>query len=213
MSTEVWDAYHRWYYDAGVWCSTTFLGIPSLKSVSDMWNYQEIIVERKPSLVIEFGTSYGGSALVFSTILQAVSPGARLLTVDAAPQMVAPAVSANPHIECLASETTHPRVAERIAELRRERPGRVFAILDSDHQAHHVLGEMRLLRPLLTAGDYLVVEDSNINGHPVLPGWGPGPMEAVDAYEREHPGDYDHDVQRERKFGLTFAPRGFLVRR
>ena len=27
MSTEVWNAYHRWYYDTGVWTRTTFLGI------------------------------------------------------------------------------------------------------------------------------------------------------------------------------------------
>ena len=48
---------------------------------------------------------------------------------------------------------------------------------------NHVLAEMKLLRPLLSAGDYLIVEDSILNGHPVLPGWGPGPYEAIEAYE------------------------------
>jgi hypothetical protein len=48
--------------------------------------------------------------------------------------------------------------------------------LDSDHSMDHVLAEMRLLRPLPCAGDYLVVEDSSVNGHPVLPGFGPARM-------------------------------------
>lgn len=96
--------------------------------------------------------------------------------------------------------------------MRFEYPGPVFAILDSLHTAEHVLAELKSLRPLLTAGDYLIVEDSNINGHPVMPGWGPGPYEALEAYETEFPDDYRHDRAREAKFGFTFATNGFLIR-
>ncbi|HTY35194.1 CmcI family methyltransferase, partial [Mycobacterium sp.] len=103
-------------------------------------------------------------------------------------------------------------IAEHIRRLRSEFPGKVFAILDSDHSMNHVLAEMKLLRPLLSAGDYLIVEDSNMNGHPVLPGWGPGPYEAIEAYEHEFPNDYTHDVARENKFGWTQAPNGYLIR-
>ena len=77
---------------------------------------------------------------------------------------------------------------------------------------NHVLAEMKVLRPLLSASDYLIVEDSMFNGHPVVPGYGPGPYEAIEAYEREFPNDYKHDVARENKFGWTFAPNGFLIR-
>ncbi|MET2789164.1 CmcI family methyltransferase, partial [Mycobacterium tuberculosis] len=100
----------------------------------------------------------------------------------------------------------------QIQRLKNEYPGKIFAILDSDHSMNHVLAEMKLLRPLLSAGDYLVVEDSNINGHPVLPGFGPGPYEAIEAYEDEFPNDYKHDAERENKFGWTSAPNGFLIR-
>jgi cephalosporin hydroxylase len=51
-----------------------------------------------------------------------------------------------------------------------------------------------------------------LNGHPVLPAFGPGPYEAIEAYEQEFPNDYTHDLARENKFGWTFAPNGFLIR-
>jgi cephalosporin hydroxylase len=70
-----------------------------------------------------------------------------------------------------------------------------------------------LMREILGPGDYLVVEDGNINGHPVLPGWGEGPWEALDEYFRRYPDDYLRDEARERRFGFTFAPRGYLIRK
>ena len=52
----------------------------------------------------------------------------------------------------------------------------------------------------------------NINGHPVLPQYGPGPYEAVQEYWARYPEDYVLDTARETKFGFTFAPGGFLIR-
>jgi cephalosporin hydroxylase len=71
---------------------------------------------------------------------------------------------------------------------------------------------MMNLRDVLIAGDYLVVEDSNVNGHPVKRSFGPGPYEAIQEYFRMFPQDYEHDFEREQKFGFSFAPNGFLRR-
>jgi cephalosporin hydroxylase len=206
------EPYHRWYYDTQVWNRTTFLGVPCLKSVSDMWNYQEIIFELKPSLIVEFGAYKGGSTLFFSEILKLTRSDSKVLTVDIKPDQINGRVRCSRHIEVLDCSTTDPLVGKRIHELRDENPGPAFAILDSDHRGEHVLGEMRSLRKALRKGDYLVVEDSNVNGYPVLPNWGDGPMEAILAYEKEFPHDYVHDLEREIKFGFTFAPNGFLIR-
>jgi cephalosporin hydroxylase len=54
----------------------------------------------------------------------------------------------------------------------------------------------------------MIVEDTNINGHPVRSDFGPGPMEALDAFLRES-ADFIIDRDKE-KFLVTFNPRGYL---
>jgi cephalosporin hydroxylase len=73
-----------------------------------------------------------------------------------------------------------------------------------------VLDELATYHRLVTPGSYLVVEDTNINGHPVLADFGPGPMEALDGFLPLHP-EFVVDQTRE-NFFLTFNPRGFLRR-
>jgi cephalosporin hydroxylase len=87
----------------------------------------------------------------------------------------------------------------------------VLVILDSDHTRDHVLKELQAYSSLVTSGSYLIVEDTNINGHPVLPDFGPGPMEALDTF-LEGDGAFSVDADRE-KLMLTFNPRGYLRRR
>lgn len=189
------------------------MGVPVQKSPSDMWNYQEIIHDLKPRLVIEFGTYFGGSAMFFSSILQQVNRlPSHVLSVDIDHSNVFPAVKENPNVELLTCSSTAPETESRISDLITVFGHPVFAILDSDHSKEHVLNEMLLMRKVLSSGDYLIVEDSNINGHPVLPFVGPGPFEAIQEYESRYPQDFRHDREREAKFGFSFAPNGFLIR-
>lgn len=204
--------YHKWYYDNEVWEGVRFLGVVTNKSVSDLWNYQEVLAELRPSLVVEFGTRFGGSALYFSVIGRAINPDIRVLSVDVSHAEVASVVRNDPAVMLLQQSSSDPAVAEAIRSLRDAHPGKVFFILDSDHSKPHVLAELMLLRSVIQAGDYLVVEDGNINGNPVLPGWGEGPLEALREYFELYPDDYTHDAEREKKFGFTFAPGGFLLK-
>jgi cephalosporin hydroxylase len=213
MTPSPSDLYHSWYYDSELWRKTSFLGVSCLKSVSDMWNYQEILAEIKPSLVLEMGTYYGGSTLYFAEILQLISPRSRILSVDIDLSVVDERVRRHHRVELLESDTTNPMVATRFSELRREYGGKAFCIVDSYHTKEHVLAELMLLRSVTERGDYVVVEDGNINGHPVRPDWGPGPYEALEEYLAQYPDDYTPDLEREKKFGFTFAPKGFLIRR
>jgi len=207
------EKYHIWYYTTKVWEQTSWVGVTTYKSPADMWNYQEILFDLKPSLVIEFGTAFGGSALFFASVMRQIGMRFKVLSVDTNFGRIDEKARRDADIELLTMSSTDDPVAHRIAALREDYRGSVFCILDSDHSEKHVLAEMNMLRPLLRTGDYLVVEDSNINGHPVNPLWGNGPFEAIAHYFRLHPDDYRHDSQREAKFGFTFAPNGFLIRR
>ena len=57
------EAYLRWFYDSGIWKNMTWGGVRTLKLPSDMWNYQEIIHERRIDYVIEAGTRTLGKDL------------------------------------------------------------------------------------------------------------------------------------------------------
>ena len=67
---------------------------------------------------------------------------------------------------------------------------------------------MRMFGQLVSVGDYMIVEDTNVNGHPVMPRHGPGPMEAIAEFLREND-TYEVDPDKE-KFFLTFNPQGYL---
>jgi cephalosporin hydroxylase len=88
---------------------------------------------------------------------------------------------------------------------------RAMVLLDSDHSADHVYEEMMAYSPLVQTGDYLIVEDTNINGHPAYPDFGPGPMEAVERFLSDND-EFVIDQHCER-FLMTLHPRGYLRRR
>jgi len=87
---------------------------------------------------------------------------------------------------------------------------KVLVTLDSDHAKHHVLEELRIYSKMASVGSYVVVDDTNLNGHPVNRPFGPGPAEAVEEFLAQESG-LVRDTSRE-KFGLTFSPGGFLKR-
>lgn len=215
-------AYHHWYYNMNVWRHVSFMGVYCAKNVLDLWNYQEIMWELKPGLVVEFGTYAGGTALYLAWVMRSVGlfgqgPNVEVLTFDIDHRPLHPILGfAETYgirtINCTSThETARSLINHRPPDSAWDRP--MLCILDSDHSKANVLAELEMLRDLTRPGDYVIVEDSNINGHPVLPDFGPGPWEAIEEYERLHPNDYEHDTERENKFGMTFNPRGYLRRK
>ncbi|MBI4054062.1 MAG: class I SAM-dependent methyltransferase [Candidatus Doudnabacteria bacterium] len=185
------------------WRNTRWMGIPVWKLPLDLWIYQEMIYELKPDVIVETGTNRGGSALFMAHMLDLIGKG-RILTVD---------------IEEFPNRPQHPRISyltgssiadEIISQLKSQiKPGEtVLAVLDSLHRKHHVDRELELYGELVTPGSYMILEDTYLNGYPVYPSFGPGPMEAVREFLKKHP-EFQPDASRE-KFYVTWNPRGYL---
>ena len=202
------DEFHRRWYDAHVWTRLRWFGVRIQKNPFDLFQYQEIIAEQRPDYVIECGGYLGGSTLFFAHLLDLLKHG-RVVSVDLDGRWSAEALG-HPRVTTVQGNSVAPDI---VATVRRLVPpgASCFVILDSDHTAEHVLAELRAYQEFPRVGNYLIVEDGNINGHPVLPGWGPGPYEAVQAFLREN-SRFIPDTERETKMRFTFATGGWLRR-
>jgi cephalosporin hydroxylase len=205
------EAWLRWYYDTAVWKQLFYRGVRTLKNPLDLWNYQEIIAERGIEWVLETGTRHGGSALFFADLLAARGAAGLVISVDVEHDSLQ--ISAHPKLRLLKGDSASPAILRAVAELMPKKRAPLFVILDSDHRKDHVLRELRAYVPFMQSGDYLVVEDSCVNGHPVRPEFGPGPMEAIEEFLEAHRELLLPDREREEKFGCTFAPRGYYTKK
>ena len=198
------DNFHRLYYsDDSTWRNLTYRGVTTWKCPLDLWIYQEIIHELHPDLIIETGTAYGGSALYLADLCD-LSGSGEVVTIDITDR--AGAVS-HPRLTKVIGSSADPAVRDRVVG-DKQVDRTVMVILDSDHTEGHVLAELRLWADVVTPGSYLIVEDTNINGHPVYPEFGPGPAEAVARFTQERP-DFEPDLSRH-KLLLTWNRGGYL---
>jgi cephalosporin hydroxylase len=207
---QILDRFHRHFYDSQVWTSTRWLGVPTAQNPNDAWIHQEIIARVKPDFIVEAGTWNGGSAGLWATILQQVNPTGRVITIDIKDYVSAakelPIVKEK--VDFLIGSSVDPAIVAEIT--RRVNGKKVLVILDSNHSKAHVLAEMKAYAPLVPKDSYLIVQDTNVNGHPVLPNFGPGPMEAVDEFLATND-QFRPDTDAERLM-FTMHPKGYLRR-
>ena len=204
-SKDIVDQFHSLYYCSPerTWNNTRWMGRRTMRCPLDLWVYQEILYEIKPDIVIETGTNEGGGAHFLASIMDVIGKG-KVIGVD---------------IEELDNRADHERITyiqgssisneivRKVSEMI-EPDHAVLVILDSDHNMPHVLEEMKIYSEFVTKGSYMIVEDSNINGHPIMPKWGPGPFEAIQKFLQEN-NFFEIDRSQE-KFYLSFNPNGYL---
>lgn len=196
--------FQRWLTQAADTVNLSWFGHRLLKCPLDLWIYQELLVRTRPDFVVEAGTYDGGSALYLAMLLDQIGHG-RVVTIDLEEQPNRPK---HPRIHYVSGSSVDPAV---IAQVHKAVGSlRAMVVLDSDHNAAHVYEEMVAYCSLVQPNDYLIVEDTTVNGHPVWPDFGPGPMEAVEKFLSEN----DEFVidQRCERFLMTLNPRGYLRR-
>lgn len=204
------DQYHIHYEEKRLWEGTRWLGVNIQKNPCDMVIMQELIFKIKPSLIIETGTSSGGSALFFASILELIGNG-QVISVDKNLEKVSfdyvDSLMCGKRITFLTGESIDPHI---ISSIEKYIDGPVIVFLDSWHSEEYVAKELEIYSKFVTVDSYIVVEDTHI-GNPIK--WkykDLGPKAAVDSFLANNSKFViDHECE---KLLFTFNPSGYLKR-
>lgn len=210
---KIIKAFTRLYYDypKQTWAAMKWRGVQVFKAPTDMWIYQELIHEIKPDLIIETGTCCGGSALYLADMLRLEGlHNSIVVTIDLDGSKCNSKLEDDPNIIREIGSSVSAEVVEKVKKMCEGRK-KVMVILDSDHSKEHVVKELELYAPLVSPGSILIVEDTIVNGNPVMADHGPGPKEAIDEWLWLHP-EFEVNTMCE-KFMLTFNRGGYLERK
>lgn len=194
MDPEALKLYERW---GEVLFRAEWLGTVAAKNPGDAWIYQELIFKHRPDVIIETGSFKGGGALYLRSLMDLCKLPGGVISID-----VKDYTKPNhPGIKWLTGDSVSPEILETVRE---ELAGHtVMVILDSDHDYAHVKKELELYAPLVTKGQYLIVEDTWWRAKE-----GTGPLQAVKEFLTTDPGfAIDPDCER---YIITNNPGGFL---
>lgn len=194
----------------------TWLGLPIIQMPQDIVATQEVIWETKPDVIIETGIAWGGSVILYASLLELIGKG-EVVAVDlnlmdhVTEQIMAYPFSRRIHL--YKGSSTDESIFESVRS--HIKPGAsVMVLLDSNHTHQHVLDELRLYGPLVTKGQFLIVSDTVVEDIPAQTHrprpWGPGnnPKTALRQYLSETD-RFEVDPTINGKLLLTYSPDGY----
>jgi cephalosporin hydroxylase len=197
-----------------------WLGVPIIRLPDDIVVLQEIFWSYRPQRVVETGVARGGSMLLDASLMRLTDETPAVLGIDLKIfQHTIDALDGHPlatGVDLLEADSTSPE-AENVTRDFLGQAERAVLILDSNHTHEHVLGELRLLAPLLPVGSLVLVADTLIEefpeGYYANRPWdrGDNPATAVQAFLAERP-DFEAAADWGRRALVTEFRDGILRR-
>lgn len=187
--------------------ATEWKGFGSIQYPQDLFVIAEILCRNRPRLVIETGLANGGTSAFIADVVQAWH--GRVLSVDINPNPdIARALKQGfTNIDVLSADSATLDVNVLSTD--------AMIILDSNHQAEHVLAELKLFQQLVPVNGYILVCDTCLDFVPegTFP-WskvkqGNGPFAAITQFLRETDG-FVIDKSFEQRYLITSNPSGLL---
>lgn len=198
-----------------------WMGEPCLQLPQDLFAIQEIIFKTRPEFIIEAGVAWGGSLLMYSTLMHALGIKGKVIGIDTyMPQDLKKRLLSSkilhPYLELIEGSSTGDEVVQKVKSTVGNSKN-VMVILDSNHTHDHVLRELEIYSEMVGIGNYIVcsstiLEDVPEQTHRQRP-WGHGnnPKTALKEFLKNN----DQFLQDERilnKLLLTCNPNGYLER-
>ena len=150
----------------------SWMGRPIIQLPEDLLRIQELIHKVQPQVIVETGVAHGGSSVFYASLLEVLGQG-RVISIDIE---IRPhnrkAIEAHPlnkRITLIERSSIAPETLEEVRALISPHE-RVLVILDSNHTRAHVLRELELYGPLVTAGSYIVATDGIMEDLADVPG-------------------------------------------
>ena len=184
--------------------SFEYNGLKSLKCPFDYLNYQMIIDEVKPDLIIEIGTHFGGNSLYLADLLQLRNRGV-LHTIDVNEYGDLSKLDEHPRIKRFLGGYENYDLSQ-ISEFEN-----VLIIDDGSHQYRDVLNSLRKFNEFVTINSYFIVEDGVLSELGYEKNYEGAPLRAIEEFLDENK-DFVIEEKWINFFGknATFNPKGYL---
>lgn len=210
-----------------------FAGVFIQKMPTDLWCYQQVIHDLRPMYIIDLGSSQGGSAVWFASMLKLFDIPGKVISVDLALEQAywltkqrAEAAVQRLKLEAfvdwnyVTGGSKNKEIRAKVKRLCKQGP--CMVVSDSDHDYEHTYHEMEWYAKHVSVGQYLIVEDTNIYG---WTGWvnindpneaelRKGPMEAANDFELAQRADFVRtDWCAKHYGGLSQTQNGWFFRK
>ena len=196
----------------------TWMGRPIIQYPQDMIAMQELIWRIQPDLLIETGIAHGGSLIFYASLFELIGKGEVIgidIDIRAHNRREIEAHPMFKRITMLEGSAIDETLVDEVKKLASGKQT-IMVCLDSNHTHDHVLREMELYSPFVTAGSYLVVFDTIVEDMPAQMydrPWDKGDNPKTAVWEfLKHTDDFEIDHAIDNKLLISVAPEGYLKR-